>query len=84
MKESTTYQAIKQEGRLEEVREDIRVLGERKFHKPVPADVRTALENILDLAQLKELLKRILDAESWEDFLESPTPQTRPARKKRK
>ncbi len=35
MKESTTYQAIKEEGReegrLEEVREDIRQLGERKF-----------------------------------------------------
>ena len=33
MKESTTYQAIKEEGRLEELREDIRRLGERKFNR---------------------------------------------------
>lgn len=73
MKESTTYQAIKDEGRVEgrveEAREDIRVIGEEKFHVPLPASVQTALEGIADLKQLKQLLRRILVIENWDELL---------------
>jgi predicted transposase YdaD len=84
MKESTTYQAIKEEGRVEEVREDIRFLGERKFRVPLPPALQTSLEGILDVDQLKQLLGRILDVGSWDELLEPPSEQTPPRRKKRK
>src|ERR1700733_14270391 len=56
MKESTTYQAMLEEGRVEEVREEIRRLGERKFKSMLPAPVRTTIENILNLEELRRLL----------------------------
>jgi len=92
MKESTTYQAIKaegreegrEEGRLEEVREDIRRLGERKFQSSLPTHVQTTLESISDLEQLQQLLERILDVDSWDKLLAPPAGRTHPARKKRK
>jgi predicted transposase YdaD len=88
MKESTTYQAIKEEGReegrLEEVREDIRCLGEQKFQSPPPTHVQTTLVDILDLEQLKQLLKRVLDAASWDELIAPPAGHGRSPRKKRK
>jgi hypothetical protein len=88
MKESTTYQAIVEEGavkgRLEAVREDIRRLGERNFSRPMPADVQTTLEGILDVQRLRYLLERILEVGSWDELMAAPTDQTRPPRKKRK
>jgi predicted transposase YdaD len=84
MKESTTYQAIKEEGRLEEVREDIRLLGEEKFESPLPPEIRVILEGILDLEQLKELLKRVLKVDAWDRLVAPPNGTPRPARKKRK
>jgi hypothetical protein len=84
MKESTTYQAILEEGRLEEVREDIRRLGERKFHRPPPTRVQTTLEGILDLQQLRHFLERILEAGSWDELMAGSAEQTRPPRRKRK
>ena len=84
MKESTTYQAIKEEGRLEEVREDIRRLGERKFQTSPPTHVQTTLEGIVDLEQLKYLLERILDAGSWDELIAPPTNPGCRTRTKRK
>jgi hypothetical protein len=84
MKESTTYQAIVKEGRFQEVREDIRLLGERKFRSRLPPHVQTALEGIRDLQQLKHVLERILDVESWDELLTVTSGQTSPTRKKRK
>jgi predicted transposase YdaD len=90
MKESTTYQAIKQEGReegreegrMEEVREDIRCLGERKYRASLPAHVQKSLDCILDLHQLKRLLEKILDAQSWEELV--PLPKATPSARKKK
>ncbi len=88
MKESTTYQAIKEEGRaegrLEEVREDIRVLGEEKFRSSLPPHVQTLLEGILDVEQLKQFLKRILEVDTWDKLMTPPAAPARPTRKKRK
>jgi predicted transposase YdaD len=88
MKESTTYQAIKQEGReegrLEEVREDIRCLGEQKFQSPPPTHVQKTLVSIVDLEQLKQLLKKVLDAATWDELIAPPAGHGRPTRTKRK
>jgi predicted transposase YdaD len=88
MKESTTYQAIVEEGRVEgrveAVREDIRLLGEEKFDTPLPAHVQTTLEGIRDLEQLHRVLKRILEVGSWDELIAPPAPQTLPKRRKKK
>ena len=81
MEESVTYQAIVDEGRFEEAREAIRLLGEEKFNAPLPAHVRTALENIPDLQQLHGLVKRIFHVGSWDELLAPPAPETPPTRK---
>ena len=72
MKESSTYQAIlqegRQEGRQEEARKAIRLLGDDAFGPP---DAATAalLDKLDDLSQLEELLKRVPTAASWQDLL---------------
>jgi hypothetical protein len=82
MKESTFYQAILQEGELERIRKDIRRVGERKFKSFLPAQVQTTIENISNLAQLEQVLDRILDVESWDELLAPVAAQ--PTRKRRK
>jgi predicted transposase YdaD len=84
MKESTTYQAIVEEGQFKEVREDIRRLGERKFKSPLPAYVQETLDGIGDLEQLKQLLERVLDVGSWDELMATRGRAATPARKKRK
>jgi hypothetical protein len=78
VKESTTYQAIleegRQEGHLAEVREDICLVGEQKFNSPVPTSVRTTLAGIRDLEQLQQLLPRILDVASWGELMATLAP----------
>ncbi|MCC7424991.1 MAG: DUF4351 domain-containing protein [Planctomycetaceae bacterium] len=71
MKESTTYQAILEEGR-EEGRKDeaLRVLlalGTRRFGKPSAAVSRKLRS--CDIAALDRLIERILDAGSWNDLV---------------
>ena len=84
MNESTTYQAIKEEGRIQEIREDIRSLGEQKFRKPLPAELEMKLEGSVDLKRLRQLLARILEVESWEELMALPADPAPPRRKKRK
>lgn len=72
MKESSTYQAILEEGRNEgavaEARKLLRVFGDRKFGNP---DTRTAaaIERIADLARLEDLCQRVWTAASWKELL---------------
>jgi len=92
MKESSTYQAILEEGRVKgldegltkgltlgavaEAKRVLRLQGETAFGPP---DARTAaaLERINDLPQLEELLKRERTASSWQELLGLPTPGQR-------
>ena len=79
MKESSTYQAILEEGRQEgraegavaEAKKLLRILGDRRFGPP---DARTAetIERIDDLARLEDLLKRLHSATDWRDLLGRP------------
>jgi hypothetical protein len=83
MKESSTYQAILQEGRQEglvegrsegavaEAKKVLRLQGDDAFGAP---DDRTAaiIERIDDLTRLEALLRRMRSATSWQELLGSP------------
>src|SRR2546422_590922 len=79
MKESSTYQAILEEGRLEgesrgaiaEARKLLRRLGDRAFGAP---DARTAeaIDRIDDLTRFEELCDRVQSAASWQELLGKP------------
>ncbi len=94
MKESSTFQAILEEGRAEgraegqtegaviEARKLLRLLGEEAFGPP-DAAVAAAIEQLAELAQLEALLKRVRTAGSWQELLGSPTTEPRPRRRRR-
>jgi predicted transposase YdaD len=75
MKESVTYQAIVEEGKMEgkiEARQEVLLeLGQKRFGTP-DASTETAVRAIADLERLKQLSERLLDASSWEELLGAP------------
>jgi predicted transposase YdaD len=83
MKESVTYQAIVEEGKIEgkmegkmegkiEARQEVLLeLGQKRFGTP-DASTETAVRAIADLERLKQLSERLLDASSWEELLGAP------------
>jgi hypothetical protein len=97
MKESSTYQAILEEGRAEglaqgmaqgmaqgavvEARRLLRLQGDKAFGPP---DAQTAalVERLDDLAQLKELLQRVLVANDWQELLGQAGPKRRGGRRR--
>ena len=98
MRESSTYQAILQEGlqkgqqeglrmglaegAVVEARKLLRLLGERHFG---PADSQTvaALEGIDDLARLEDLCTRLPAMGSWRELLELSAGRSRGGRRRR-
>jgi predicted transposase YdaD len=83
MKESSTYQAILDEGRAEEARKILVRLGSPHFGAP-DAAVMAALEGITDLGRLEDLIAQMPASAkaSWEDLLGLPAPrQSRPRRR---
>jgi predicted transposase YdaD len=83
MEESTTYQWVLEQGALREVRKNVLLLGRQQFRR-TPKAVKTALENITDLARLEELLVGVGKAASWEELLGSQEPARRSTRRKPK
>lgn len=83
MRDSTTYQAIleegeaagqvqgREEGRAAEARNALLYLGTRRFGPPAAA-TEQAFSAVHDPDLLDSWLRRILDAESWDDLLASP------------
>jgi hypothetical protein len=71
MRESDTFMAIIDEGRLEEVKKLILVLGEKKFGTPGD-HVRTFVADTEDLDRLEFLHGCILDVKNWEELLATP------------
>jgi predicted transposase YdaD len=88
MKESSTYQAILEEGRAEgerrgavaEARKLLRVFGDRTLGPP-DARIATAIERIDDLARLEELCDRLPTAGSWQELLAQQAPGRRGRRR---
>jgi predicted transposase YdaD len=97
MKESSTYQAILQEGRAEgrteglaegqvqgaitEARKVLRLLGEAAFGA---ADGRTItlIEQLNDLDQLEEIITRSRIVGSWRELFDQPAPGPRKRRRR--
>jgi hypothetical protein len=85
MKESSTYQAILEEGRTEgavaEARKVLRLQGDDAFGAP---DARTAalIEHVTDLARLEELLRQVRTAASWQELLGPPPTGRRSSRRR--
>lgn len=71
MKESVTYQAIAEEGRVAALQELILDLGREKFGAP-GTTVEMAVRSITDLERLRRLSKLLLRAASWRDLLAMP------------
>ncbi len=72
MKESVTYQAIVEEGRVEGMvrarQEDLLQLGRRRFGTPSPS-TETALRGITDPDRLARLIDALLEVSSWDELL---------------
>ena len=75
MRDSTTYQAILDEGRAEgqtkEARKLLLLLGRRHIGEP-DATVEAALQAITDLERLELLIERVLEVASWQELLQTP------------
>lgn len=89
MRESSTYQAILEEGRTEgrtegavaEAKRVLRLQGDAAFGPP---DARTAalIEQLNDLVRLEELLTRVRTAGSWRDLFSRPGAGRRAGRRR--
>jgi predicted transposase YdaD len=86
MRESSTYQAILEEGRTEgavaEARKLLRVFGDRAFGPP-DARMARVIERITDLARLEDLCDRLSAVESWQELLGQPEPGRRAGQRRR-
>jgi hypothetical protein len=75
MRDSSTYQAIVEEGRVEgradEARTLLLYLGTRRFGPP-DAATRAALEAVRDPERLDGWCKRLLDVTGWAELLATP------------
>jgi predicted transposase YdaD len=77
MKESTTYQSIMQEGRVEEARRILLRVGQDRFGDPPGPEQQSALDAITDAARLEELVVRAGHVASWSELLTAPAPRRR-------
>ena len=75
MKESVTYQAIVEEGRVEGIvrarQEVLLQLGRKRFGTPNPLS-ETALRSVTDPDRLARLIDALLDVSSWQELLATP------------
>jgi hypothetical protein len=81
MKESSTYQAILEEGAVAEARKLLRRLGARPFGPPDDQTLAT-IDAIDDLARLEELVEGVWSAASWQSLLGRPTAAAGPRRRR--
>jgi hypothetical protein len=89
MKESSTCQAILEEGRVEgqihgaiaEARKVLRLLGEEAVGSP-DARISAFIERLDDLAQLEGFLKRMRTAGGWQELFGQSTSGARTRRRR--
>lgn len=90
MRESSTYQAILEEGRTEgmvagavaEAKKVLRLQGDEAFGPP-DAATAAAIERLDDLARLEDLLRRVRTAGGWRELLGPATSRRRGRRQAR-
>ena len=71
LRESSYYQMILDEGRLEGTQDVLLRLAAKKFG-PVPAATETAVRALTDRERLERMIERVYDATSWDDLLATP------------
>ncbi len=71
MKESVTYQAIVEEGRIQDRQEVLLQLGRKRFGQSSES-TRRALFAIKDMDRLARLSDSFLDVSSWDELLNTP------------
>jgi hypothetical protein len=71
MKDSDTYLAILDEGREDEAKKVILLIGEERF-APADESVKARLNAVTDLDRLERMIRRAAKATSWEEVLEAP------------
>jgi hypothetical protein len=69
MKESTTYQGIIEEGRIDQTRRLLVRLGGKRFGKPSVA-VQAAIDGVTDLDKLERMTDRLMTAKNWRELVE--------------
>jgi predicted transposase YdaD len=91
MKESSTYQAILEEGRQEgrqegrsegalvEAKKLLRIVGDRQFGPP-DAPTAETIEGIEEVARLENLASRLQEVKSWQELLRLPAGSSRKRR----
>jgi hypothetical protein len=68
MRESSTYQYILDEGRVEEAQKILLRLGRKKFGPPGEV-VQSALSAITDLDRLERMTDQLLVVNTWQELL---------------
>ncbi|HXG10264.1 MAG TPA: hypothetical protein VNK04_10775 [Gemmataceae bacterium] len=71
MRESSAYEVILDEGRLDEAKRFLLRLGQRKFGPP-GEQVEAVLRSITDLERLERMGDRLLVAATWQELLDTP------------
>jgi hypothetical protein len=70
-KDSDTYQAIFDEGRVIQAKRSLLSIGTQRFG-PADDTVQARLNAITDLERLDRQIDRLFEATSWQDLLDTP------------
>jgi hypothetical protein len=81
MKESVTYQAILNEGKAEEARKMLLILGCTRLGEPAAAELE-ALNAITEVGRIEKIAERLQDASSWRELLGPISSSRRTPRRK--
>lgn len=71
MRESSTYQAILEEGRLEQSQRLLLLLG-RSYCGKASAAIQAVIAGLSDLERLERMIQQAPKATSWTDLLATP------------
>jgi predicted transposase YdaD len=83
MRDSTTYQGILDDGRIDGVRRVLLLQGRKRFGPP-DAAAEAALQAVANLRRLEQLGERLLDAHSWAEWLAGSEPKAKRVNPRRK
>jgi hypothetical protein len=71
MRDSDTYLAIIDEGREEEAKKAILLIGQERFG-PADESITTRLNGVTDVDRLERMIRRAVKATAWQEILDAP------------
>jgi hypothetical protein len=71
MHESSAYQLILDEGRIDALQKTLLRQGRRRFGPPTEA-ATTTVNGITDLERLERKTERLFDVSNWQELLDTP------------